>query len=63
MNQLAQHADIVIVGGGPVGALAALRFAADEELEPLIQRTLAENLSPDEIKRAVKKWMPDMMRV
>lgn len=43
--------------------LAALRFAADEELEPLIQRTLAENLSPDEIKRAVKKWMPDMMRV
>ncbi|MFT3748511.1 MAG: DUF6526 family protein [Agriterribacter sp.] len=45
------------------GQLAALRFASDEELEPLIQRTLAENLSPDEIKRAVKKWTPDIMRV
>lgn len=45
------------------GQLAALRFASDDELEPLIQRTLAENLSPGEIKKSVNRWIPDMMRV
>ncbi|WP_230369007.1 FAD-dependent oxidoreductase [Paludibacterium denitrificans] len=37
MNQLAQHADIVIVGGGPVGALAALRFAREGRRVTLIE--------------------------
>lgn len=41
----------------------ALRFAPDEELLPLIDRTLKENLSPDQIKRAIKNWLPDQMRV
>ncbi|MFT3949392.1 MAG: DUF6526 family protein [Agriterribacter sp.] len=45
------------------GQLAALRFASDEELEPLMQRTLSENLSPAQIKKSIKNWTPDLMRV
>jgi len=41
----------------------ALRFASDEELNTLIERTLSENLSPSEIKKAIKNWQPDHMRV
>jgi Family of unknown function (DUF6526) len=43
--------------------LAALRFAPDDELPGLIKRTLAEQLSPADIKKAIKNWLPDMMRV
>jgi len=43
--------------------LAALRFAPDEELIELLQQTLDNNLSPDKIKRSIKNWLPDMMRV
>ena len=43
--------------------LAALRFASDEELVPLMQRVLKERLSPDAIKQAIKNWQPDTMRV
>lgn len=43
--------------------LAALRFAPDEELPVLIQKTLNNNLSPDEIKKSIKNWLPDTMRV
>lgn len=45
------------------GQIAALRFAGDEELLPLIDRTLKENLSPDTIKRAVQNWQADHMRI
>lgn len=45
------------------GQLAALRFASDEELPALVKRALAEGLSPDAIKRSVRNWMPDTMRV
>ncbi len=45
------------------GQLAALRFASDEELPALVKRALAEGLSPDTIKRAIKNWLPDTMRV
>jgi hypothetical protein len=41
----------------------ALRFASNEELPNLIERTIKEDLSPDEIKKAVKIWLPDYMRV
>jgi hypothetical protein len=41
----------------------ALRYAADDELLLLIEKTLAENLSPDAIKRSIKNWQPDNMRV
>jgi hypothetical protein len=45
------------------GQLHALRFASDEELPALLERALKENLSPDAIKRAIKNWLPDEMRV
>lgn len=45
------------------GQVYALRFAPDEELPALIERTLKENISPDEIKRSIKNWLPDTMRV
>lgn len=41
----------------------ALRFAPDEELVALVQRTLSENLSPDDIKKSIKQWLPDTHRV
>lgn len=45
------------------GQLAALRFASDEELPVLIQRTLAEKLTPGQVKQAIQHWLPDHMRV
>jgi len=42
--------------------LAALRFAGDEELLPLIDKTLKENLSPNAIKKLVTNWQEDHMR-
>jgi hypothetical protein len=43
--------------------IAALRFASDEELISLLEKTINENLSPDTIKRSIKNWQPDLMRV
>jgi len=42
---------------------AALRFAPDDEFVPLVDRTVAENLSPDDIKKAIKNWKSDTHRV
>jgi hypothetical protein len=46
-----------------VGQIAALRFAADEEYLALTDRALAENLSPDDIKKAIANWRADHHRV
>jgi hypothetical protein len=42
--------------------IAALRFASDQELPALVERTARESLKPDDIKRAVKVWVPDQDR-
>jgi hypothetical protein len=43
--------------------IAALRFASDEELPDLIRRAVNESLSPNDIKKVIKNWTPDYMRV
>ncbi len=46
------------------GQYVALRFASDEELEGLVRRVLAGELTkPADIKRAVKNWRADHLRV
>jgi len=42
--------------------LVGLRFASDPELPALVDRALAERLSRDDIKRAIKTWVPDWER-
>ncbi len=42
--------------------LVALRFAADPEIGSLLDKTLADRLEPDQIKRAVTNWQGDYMR-
>jgi len=45
-----------------VKQITALRFASDEELGGLLERAVRENLSPKDIKAAVKTWRPDPYR-
>lgn len=42
--------------------IVALRFASDAELPALCDRTVAEHLTADQIKRAVTNWQPDLYR-
>lgn len=45
------------------GQLIALRFASDQEIPTLVERTLKENLKRGEIKKAITTWRPDTWRV
>jgi len=45
------------------GQIAALRFAPDNELAALVHRTIEEKLSADDIKKSIKNWLPDYMRL
>ena len=42
--------------------IVALRFASDEELPALLERAEREKLSSDEIKQAIRNWVPDWDR-
>jgi hypothetical protein len=42
--------------------LVALRFASDAELPALVERAVRERLSRDDIKKAIKDWVPDWER-
>jgi hypothetical protein len=46
----------------PVRQLVALRFASDTELPALVDRAVAEKLTPDQIKQAIRDWQPDYQR-
>lgn len=44
--------------------IVALRFASDEELPALVQQVLDEKFAkPAEVKRAIKQWRGDSLRV
>jgi hypothetical protein len=43
--------------------LIAIRFASDEEVPTLVERTLAQNLLPKAIKTSIRNWRPDYWRV
>ena len=45
------------------GQLFALRFAADGELQNLVERALHENLTGKDIKKAIVNWKADHERV
>jgi hypothetical protein len=61
--QLTQKRFEAVESGLTFSQIAALRFASDDELLPLLEKTISENLSPDTIKRSIKNWQPDEMRV
>ncbi|RXK46574.1 DUF6526 family protein [Aquirufa rosea] len=46
-----------------INQIVALRFASDAELLPLIDQAINKNLSPKEIKRTIRDWQGDFMRV
>jgi hypothetical protein len=43
--------------------LISLRFASDEELPRLVEQTVQEDLSAQEIKKRIKKWKGDYYRI
>jgi hypothetical protein len=48
----------------PPKQVIAMRFASDEELPELVGQVLEGRLSKgDEIKRAIRQWRPDTLRV
>lgn len=45
------------------GQLIGLRFASDEEVPALVEAALAGRLSGEEIKKRIKSWRPDTLRM
>ncbi len=46
-----------------MGQIIALRFAPNNEILDLEHRAIEENLSPSEIKKAIKNWRADNHRI
>ncbi|TBO40001.1 DUF6526 family protein [Pedobacter kyonggii] len=46
-----------------MGQIMALRFAGDEEFIALVDKTVVDKLSPDEIKKTIKNWRGDYHRI
>jgi hypothetical protein len=46
-----------------MGQILALRFASDEEIPALVERTVREKLSSKEIKQSIKNWRGDYNRI
>lgn len=46
-----------------LGQIIALRFASDEELVDLMEKSIEKGLSPKEIKLQIKNWKGDYRRV
>lgn len=59
LTRLGREADVNRVS---LRQLIALRFASDHELPELLDRAIAEGLTPDQIKRAVRDWQGDYLR-
>ena len=53
----------LLPAGIRMSQVIALRFAPDEELEALVNRAVNENLSPSDIKKAIKNWKGDYHRI
>ena len=45
-----------------MGQIVALRFASDEEYLALAKGAVQENISREDIKKAIKTWRPDYHR-
>ncbi|EPD53908.1 hypothetical protein HMPREF1210_00731 [Paenisporosarcina sp. HGH0030] len=45
------------------GQIIALRFAGEQEFPTLCERAVNENLSPDDIKKAIVSWKADHNRI
>lgn len=41
----------------------ALRFASDQELKELVQKTVDQNLTSKEIKQSIQNWQADNWRL
>ena len=54
-----QHAQIQQLS---TAQMVGLRFASDAELPALVDRTVREHLSRDDIKKAITDWVPDFER-
>lgn len=51
-----------LMAGLTMKQIVALRFASDPELPALVERAAREHLPPNDIKRAIRDWVPDLDR-